>query len=125
MREINQIQKKIEKVEKLLDSIKQDLESLKVRESAKTKRQHVVESLPDEEKLRETYNALYQQFLNNDKSTVGKFVNAKKKVYLNAFCKANSLPISKKASKKEIIKEIQKWFAQKSAIMEKPIIRKT
>ena len=125
MKNINRIINRIQDIEKLLSEIKTDLEALK-KETEKTQSKKVIkkpEVIPSDDELRSEYEKLYQEVCTKDNiNIIEEFIKSKTKLYLKAFCKANSLPIdTTKASKEKIIKEVKSWIAQGKAITKKVI----
>lgn len=105
----------------LLTDVKNELETLCKESPTQPKKRRVEEPLPSEEHLRVEYQRLYETFTaTNSSQAVEGFVKGKKKTYLNAFCKANSLPVNvTKVSKNGIIDLIMQWMAQRKAITKK------
>lgn len=118
---IDKLKTKIEQIEKLLSQVKDGLEALTKESQTQPKKVRTKEPPPSEEQLHAEYERLYEDFVTtNSNQAVEEFVKGKKKAYLNAFCKANSLPISvTKTSKSEIINLIMQWMVQRKAITKK------
>lgn len=118
MTSLNKAQQKIEKIEKLLSELKEELSLLASKEGelpAPAKKGAKEPSVPEPE-LQAEFEKLYQAFEEKNLKEIETFINAKTKVYLKAFCKANSLPVDAKASKAKIYEEVLKWLAQRKAI---------
>lgn len=120
MTTLNKLQQKIEKIEKLLSELKEDLSLLASKEGevpVPVKKAAKEPSIPESE-LHGEFERLYQAFIEKNLKEIETFVSGKTKIYLKAFCKANSLPIdASKASKAKVNEELLKWMAQRKAII--------
>jgi len=121
MRIIDQIRKNIEQIEKLLSQIKADLEMLDKKIPLKSKKPaKKEEEVPCEDELRREYENLYETSITGNVGAVEEFVKSRTKKYLQAFCRANNLPIdTTKVSKDRIVTEVTRWMAQRKAITKK------
>ncbi len=118
---IKNIRKKLNKISGLLSEIDEEFKKIDPEKPLATKRKQPRRlkkqiPMPSLEEFKQIYMELYSQFTKNNPGVVEEFVKAHTKDYLNAFCKANSLPIKAKESKGKIAKQIGQWFAQKKAI---------
>jgi hypothetical protein len=120
MNRFDNIKKKIQHIENLLAEIKNELEILIKEKETQPKKASKKESLPSNEELRVEYERLYEKFRTKNTKAIDEFIKEKSKNYLNAFCKANNLPVdTTKVSKDGIAREVMQWFAQRQAITKK------
>lgn len=112
------MKKKISSIQKLLDELARDLETLAPEQNYEKKVvKQSLESIPEDEDLRTEFDSLYEAFREKNIALIKANFESRSKAYLNAFCRANSLPLeSSKVSKKVIAEEIIKWMAQREAI---------
>jgi hypothetical protein len=124
MNNIEIIRKKIEQIENLLAEIKNKLEMLGKESANKPVKQQrkKEEILPSFEELKAEYDRLYQEYINSGQDSVSEFIRGKSKVYLEAFCKANNLPINVcRTSKDKIVDVVLQWMAQRKALTQRAI----
>ena len=126
MNGINRVKNKLEQIEKLIGEVKTELEILSNEGQLKTKKGQKEEPIPSDEELIAEYENLYKEFIaKNSKEIITEFVKGKSKIYLKAFCKANSLPIyTTKFSKEKIADEIAQWMRQRKVITERWYVNK-
>lgn len=137
---IDKSRTKIKEIEKLLAEIKDRLKTLS-KESRPQQKRVITEAdlfskeelkkghgekisaremLPSEEELQAEYEKLYEEFVVKNFKSIKEFINRRSKIYLKAFCQANSLPIdTAKVSKDRIVDEVMQWMAQRKAIFKK------
>lgn len=118
MNKIEEMKKRIDGIRKLLDELARDLDALVTEQNyAKKSPAQSLEPIPEDEELRKEFDRLYEAFKEKNIPLIKESLETHGKAYLNAFCRANSLPLqSSKVSKKIIAEEILKWMAQREAI---------
>lgn len=120
MKQMMKVVAKIEKIEKLLTELKDDLKAFSDQSESKSANRKTAKALYSAEELRQEYEKLYRDFVNENSRVVHGFVESKDKNYLAEFCQANDIPIeSAKASKAKLADEIVQWFVQRRAITKK------
>ena len=122
MKVLERIKAKIGQIEKLCAEVKSEMDSLTEKFASGQPKRKREETLPSESELKAEYNRLYSEFINNNHNIIEEFIKINSKKYLNAFCKANSLPLdTSKASKNKICTEVLQWMAQRKAITKKAL----
>jgi len=121
MKEIDNIKEKIGQIEEILCNIRKELNQLSIKNEKTVKAEKAVTKqivpIPNDEDLKSEFENLYSEFIKSNTKKIEDFIKNKDKVYLRAFCKANSLPIdTSKNSKERIADEVMKWMSQRKVI---------
>lgn len=117
MKQYQKILAKIEKIERLLSEVKEEIKQLEVGSLDNKERPKREKTVLTSESLREDFDNLYKQFIENGSTVVNIFLEDKDLLYLKDFCKANNITLdSKNKSKDKIALEIIQWFVQRKAI---------
>jgi len=113
----DRINAKIDQIERLLAEIREQVKTVSKEGESQPRRVRGGGALPSDEVFRAEYERLYEEFIGRNLMAVEGFIKAKTKVYLQAFCKANNLPVdAAKLRKDKIASEVMQWMAQRKAI---------